>query len=119
MIYLLAYSTYIFSTIIITFYVGNRLYKDGEIWLLDLFKNNKMAITLNKMLRLGYYLVNIGYIFYAITFWDNSSDIISIIQNLSKKISAIILLLSYLHYQNIVIIKLMFTFNLHKKWKLS
>lgn len=118
MISILIYSIYIFSTIIITYYVGKKLFKDGSVWLNYLFEGDVMAEKINRILLLGYYLVNIGYIFYAISNWGNQNSWQDSINILSQKISLILIILCFLHYQNILLINLFFTIKLQKKWKL-
>jgi hypothetical protein len=118
MLYLFTYSIYIIISLIITFYVGNRLYRDGEVWLLHLFQAEDFTKRLNRLLLLGYYLVNVGYIFFSFISWGEMNSIQDCIQILSKKVGIICLILGYLHYQNILLISIMFNLNLLKKWKL-
>jgi hypothetical protein len=118
MIYLTTYITYLLISVFVTVIVGNKLHRDGGVWIASLFGDDAFANRLNNLLLLAYYLVNIGYIFYAFASWGDVNTWTQALRELSKKISAILLILGYLHYQNIILIHLFFTYNLLKKWKL-
>lgn len=111
----MAYFIYFSISLIVTVYVGYQLHKDGRLLLIHLFKNTEFVDRLNNILLLGYYLVNIGYVFYAISSWKTTNH--PILMSL-QKISVILLILGYLHYQNITFIYLFFKFKLLKKWKI-
>lgn len=66
---MLIYMSYLLITGFITIYVGNLLYQDGGIWLRNLLGNHEWVDKANNLLRIGYYLVNLGYVFYAINNW--------------------------------------------------
>lgn len=112
---ILSYVIYTSVSLIITVYVGYQLHRDGRLLLIYFFKNIEFVEKLNNVLLLGYYLVNIGYVFYAISSWRITNN--PILMSL-QKISIILLILGYLHYQNIIFIYLFFKFKLLKKWKL-
>ncbi len=118
MVYLVTYITYLLISVFVTVIVGNKLHRDGGVWIASLFGDKSFAERLNNLLLMGYYLVNIGYIFYAFTSWGELKNWIEVVEALSKKISSILLILGYLHYQNIILIHIFFTYNLLKKWKL-
>lgn len=102
----------------LTINVGKRLNRDGEIWLIFMTSDKVLSLTLNKLLLIGYYLVNIGYIFYSIISWPELYSYMKVINTLASKISIILLILCYLHYQNIIIISIIFKFKHQKKWKI-
>jgi len=118
MIYLISYITYLLISVFVTVIVGNKLHQDGSVWIGSLFWDKLFSDRLNKLLLMGYYLVNIGYIFYSFASWGELENWGDIVEALSKKIGSILLILGYLHYQNIILIHLFFTYNLLKKWKL-
>ncbi len=82
--------------------VGWLFYKNGEVFLLNLFHNNTALVkSINNLLLIGYYLTNIGYAIITISYWENLSSIVEMINSLSKTIGKIILLLAIMHYNNI------------------
>ena len=118
MIYLTTYIAYLLISVFVTIIVGNKLHRDGGIWIASLLGDKIFSERLNNLLLLGYYLVNIGYIFYAFTSWGILQNWVDVLEVLSQKISRILLILGYLHYQNIILIHIFFTYNLLKKWNI-
>lgn len=86
--------------------VGWLFYKNGEVFLLDLFQHNQPLVTsINKLLLIGYYLLNIGYAILTISYWEHLESIIDIINSLSLTLGRIIIVLALMHYNNIFILK--------------
>ncbi len=111
----LGYTLYLGLSIILIFWIGKKLHRDGAVWLDYLFDGNLMGFRLNNLLLLGYYLVNTGYVIYTLTNWDYN---ISPLLEVARKIGAILLILSYLHYQNIFSIYFFHNNKILEKWKI-
>jgi hypothetical protein len=111
----LGYAIYLAAAVFLVGVVGKKLHRDGGIWLSALFDGHALGTRLNNMLLLGYILVNIGYAFYTMTAWDLSMP--PVLEAL-RKTGFNMLILSVLHFQNIIVI---YYFN-HKKitqqWKI-
>ena len=105
-----AYFPYLLCTIYITVFVGKSLYNQGEVFLVDLFNGNrKLARAINKLLLIGYYLVNIGYATLSLSWWHHRSSWIETLAELNWRIGWIMVGLSIMHYLNI------FLFTLYSK----
>lgn len=99
---LLAYGIYLSVTFYITVVVGYRFYKNGIHLVLELFQNNIAgAHSINKLLLVGYYLVNLGYLAISINLWPHITGYPQLFQILFKEVSFILLALAILHYNNI------------------
>ncbi|WP_179008744.1 hypothetical protein [Winogradskyella forsetii] len=86
--------------------VGWLFYKNGDVFLSHLFNQNKPLVTsINKLLLIGYYLLNIGYAILTIAYWEHLENAIDMINSLSITIGRIVILLAIMHYNNIVILK--------------
>ena len=86
--------------------VGWLFYKNGEIFLLDIFNGNTQLVkNINNILLIGYYLTNIGYAIITIAYWEKITNISDMLGSLSSTIGKIILILSVLHYNNIFWLK--------------
>lgn len=86
--------------------VGWLFYKNGEVFLLNLFNNNQELVrSINNLLLIGYYLTNIGYAIITISYWDNVNSVYEMVNSLSHTIGKITLLLALLHYNNIFWLK--------------
>ena len=59
---LLAYTIYLPVSILLTTYVSHHLFKNGKIFMLDIFHQKEdIALATNKLFKIGFYLVNIGF----------------------------------------------------------
>ncbi|NRR91623.1 hypothetical protein HSX10_08625 [Winogradskyella undariae] len=86
--------------------VGWLFYKNGEVFLLNLFNQNRPLVTsINKLLLIGYYLLNIGYVILTIAYWEHLESVTDIINSLSLTLGRIIIALAIMHYNNIFILK--------------
>lgn len=86
----------------ITFRVGWIFYKNGEHYLIDMLGDNKEVVqAINKLLLVGYYLVNMGYAAVTITFWTDITSWGVLVGELSEKLGILILLLGLMHYNNL------------------
>ena len=71
-----------------------------------IFQNDlEMTQNVNKLLLIGYYLINLGATTITITLWDNVESIHEMISTFSSILGKTILLLVIFHYNNIFWIK--------------
>ncbi|WP_353778901.1 hypothetical protein [Winogradskyella sp. 3972H.M.0a.05] len=86
--------------------IGWLFYKNGEVFLLNLFNNNTDLVkSINNLLLVGYYLTNIGYAIISISYWKQIDSIPEMLNSLSTTLGKIILLLALMHYNNIFWLK--------------
>lgn len=108
---ILTYSFYLVITICLTIWVARTLFKNGKVFLVDIFHGNQeLADSVNNLLLVGFYLINIGYAVYTLQVTDRIIDVQAVIEELSVKIGLIILILGAMHFFNLYIF-----FNLRKK----
>ncbi len=82
--------------------VGWLFYKHGEVFLLNLCETNyALAKSINNLLLIGYYLINLGYAIITLAYWENIQSINEMINTLSTTLGRIIILLAVLHYNNV------------------
>jgi hypothetical protein len=63
----IGYSIYLALTIITTVWVAHTLSKNGHIFLVDSFGGNEpLAKSVNALLVVGFYLINLGFVGLAI-----------------------------------------------------
>lgn len=99
---ILTYSIYLMVTIYITVVVGYKFYKNGIHLILNLFKPNiEGAHAINKLLLVGYYLVNLGYLAISIKGWPVIQSHNEMIKILFQQTGIILLALAVLHYNNL------------------
>jgi hypothetical protein len=98
------YSLYLAITIILTVWVARTLFRNGRVFLVDIFHGNKeLAQAVNNLLLVGFYLVNLGYAVYTLRVTYNVSDMRQLIEELSEKTGAIILILGGMHFFNMLV----------------
>ncbi len=100
----LAYTSYLGISIFITFVVGYILYRNGKIFLYDAFDRKELADSINRLLLIGYYLINIGYIAKAIKIDNPLNSSASVIEALGIKIGTVLLILGGMHFFNIFVL---------------
>jgi hypothetical protein len=108
---IITYSFYLIITICVTVWVARTLFKNGKVFLIDIFHGNQeLADSVNNLLLVGFYLINLGYAVYTLQVTSSIVNVQQIIEELSIKIGLIILILGGMHFFNLYIF-----FNLRKK----
>ncbi len=108
---IITYSFYLVITIALTIWVARTLFKNGKVFLIDIFHGNKeLADSVNNLLLVGFYLINIGYAVYTLQVTGSIANVQEVIESLSLKIGLIILILGAMHFFNLYIF-----FTLRKK----
>ena len=101
---LISYTVYLILTLILTIWVARTLFRNGKIFLIDIFHGNQeLANAVNNLLLVGFYLVNIGYAVYTLSITDNILNVRQLIEELSVKVGAIILILGGMHFFNMLV----------------
>jgi len=102
--FILTYAVYLFISIALTIWVANVLFKNGRIFLVDIFHGNTdLADSVNKLLVVGFYLINIGYMSLALKATGNIPNLQVVVEVLSYKLGWIILILGGMHFLNLTI----------------
>jgi len=102
--FILTYVIYLLASIALTVWVAKVLFKNGRIFLVDIFYgNNELADSVNKLLVVGFYLVNIGYMSLALKEYGSIANMQVVVEVLSYKVGCIILILGGMHFLNLVI----------------
>ena len=98
------YVLYLLITICLTIWVARTLFKNGKIFLIDIFNGNReLADSVNNLLLVGFYLINIGYAVYTLKVSYSIESLQEVIESLSLKVGPIILILGGMHFFNLYI----------------
>ena len=101
---LICYSIYLLLTVILTIWVARTLFRNGKVFLIDIFHGNEeLAKAVNNLLLVGFYLVNIGYAVYTLRIEYNIYNTRMLVEELSLKTGAIILILGGMHFFNMFV----------------
>ena len=97
-----AYVGYLVVSIGLTAWVARTLSKSGRVFLVDSFLGNtELADSVNHLLVVGFYLINIGYVTLALKYGDKPVDLPGAIETLSTKIGLVLLVLGVMHFFNL------------------
>jgi hypothetical protein len=99
------YFSYLAISIVLTVWVARTLHSSGRVFLLDAFHGNaELADSVNKLLVVGFYLINIGYIALALKTRDPLSSFRSVIELESTKVGVVLLILGGMHFFNMFVL---------------
>ncbi len=98
------YFSYLLISIALTVWVARTLQRSGRVFLVDAFHGNtELADSVNHLLVVGFYLINVGYIALALTTRSSMSTFRQIIELESVKIGVVLLILGGMHFFNILV----------------
>jgi p-aminobenzoyl-glutamate transporter AbgT len=98
------YVAYLPISILLTVWVARTLHKNGRIFLVDSFLGNEpLADSINHLLVVGFYLINIGYVTLALKYGGRPDDAQSAVETLSTKIGYVLLVLGVMHFFNLFV----------------
>jgi hypothetical protein len=98
------YFSYLAISIALTVWVARTLHRSGRIFLVDAFHGNEpLADSVNHLLVVGFYLVNLGYIALALSTTSPMTTFREIIELESEKIGVVLLILGAMHFFNILV----------------
>ena len=103
-----AYAIYIVISLAITVWVGRSLNKNGRVFLVENFQGREaLADSVNHLLLVGFYLVNVGFVALALRYGVKPEDWVGVIEFLSTKIGFVIVVLGVMHFFNMhILVKL-------------
>ncbi len=100
----IGYLIYIALSIGLTMWVAKTLHKNGRVFLVETFRGNEtLADSVNHLLVVGFYLINIGYMTLRLKYGDKPSSVEETIEVLSTKLGLVILVLGIMHFLNLYI----------------
>jgi hypothetical protein len=98
------YAVYLAVSIGLTIWVGRSLFKNGRVFLVDVFHGNEpLADSVNHVLLVGFYLINLGYISLALRLGYNVYTPRESIEALSWKVGLVLLVLGGMHFFNLYV----------------
>ncbi len=98
------YACYLVISVALTIWVARTLHKDGRLFLVEAFHGNEgLADSINHLLVVGFYLINIGYVTLALKYGDKATDLQSLLEALSTKVGAVLLILGGMHFFNLYV----------------
>src|SRR4029079_17895052 len=101
-ILLVVYAVYLVVSLVITIWVARTLHANGRLFLVDAFHGQEaLADSVNKLLVVGFYLINLGWIVSTLRAAGNVDTARVAIELLSDKIGTVLLVLGVMHFFNL------------------
>lgn len=95
---------YLAVSIALTVWVARTLHRNGRIFLVDCFRGNtELADSVNHLLVVGFYLINIGYVALALKYGVLAGDAREALETLSTKVGLVLLVLGAMHFFNLAV----------------
>lgn len=95
------YVLYVTVSAIVTVWVGQSLNRNGRVFLVENFDGQEaIADSVNHLLLVGFYLINIGFVSLALKYGTKPHDIVGAIEFLSTKLGLVVVVLGVMHFFN-------------------
>ncbi|MFM8469977.1 MAG: hypothetical protein ACKODH_08405 [Limisphaerales bacterium] len=101
---LVTYAFYLLVSVALTVWVAKTLHKNGRIFLVDSFGGNEpLADSVNHLLVVGFYLMNIGYVTLALKYGVEIANAREAVETFSTKIGMVLMVLGIMHFFNLLV----------------
>jgi hypothetical protein len=95
------YCVYAGVSVGLTVWLARTLSKSGEVFLDDVFvENPRMAPAVNRLLVVGFYLLNLGYAFVTLKAGAETLTPVQAMETLAAKLGALLISLGIIHFGN-------------------
>ena len=99
-----SYIIYLIVSVILTIWVAHTLHRRGRVFLIDAFHGNEtVADSVNHLLVVGFYLINIGYVALALKEGTAPQDLREVLETISRKVGVVLLVLGGMHFFNLLV----------------
>ncbi len=96
------YILYLVVSVALTIWGGRTLFVNGRVFLIDVFAGNEpLADSVNQLLVVGFYLVNLGFVSLALKLGYDVTTVQHSIEALSRKLGFVLLVLGGMHLFNV------------------
>src|SRR5215468_4195318 len=95
------YLVYLAISTGLTVWVATTLYRNGFVFLEDVFGNERLARSVNHLLVVGFYLLNLGFVTVAMRVDHAVDGTAPALEVLSWKVGMVLLVLGGLHFFNL------------------
>jgi hypothetical protein len=99
------YCVYAGVSVGLTIWLARTLSKSGEVFLDDVFVDNpRMAPAVNRLLVVGFYLLNLGYAFVTLKAGADTLTPVQAMETLAAKLGALLISLGVIHFGNMYLV---------------
>jgi hypothetical protein len=98
------YVIYLLISIALTVWVGTTLFRNGRLFLVDVFNGNeRLAEAVNRLLIVGFYLLNLGFVTLFLRVRESVVGVRGSFDTLSVKVGTVLLVLGAIHLGNVYV----------------
>lgn len=98
------YALYLALAIPLTVWVARTLHKNGRVFLVECFQGNQeLAESVNHLLVVGFYLVNIGFVSLYLKTTEVIEGTRGVFEVLSGKMGIVLMVLGLMHFFNLYV----------------
>ncbi len=101
---LVDYVLYIVVSIFLTVWVGNTLFRNGRPFLVSVFKEDGLADSVNRLLVVGFCLVNFGAAALLINAGGAPGSVPDMVQETVTRVGVVLLVLGFMHFFNLLVL---------------
>ena len=99
-----SYLVYLAVSLSVTVWVARTLHRRGRVFLVDAFHGRQdLADSINHLLVVGFYLINVGYVAFALKTTENATNLRQAIELVSDKLGLVLLVLGLMHFFNLYV----------------
>ena len=92
---------YVVVCVPVIVWVGRTLAHNGQVFLADVFPDLAVATATNRLLVVGFYLLNIGFVLLYLRVGRDSATAEGLVESLSVKVGVVLLVLGIIHFINV------------------
>lgn len=98
------YLIYLAISITLTWWVGRTLFRNGQVFLDEALRDERLAASVNHLLVVGFYLLNLGYVAVALKITAPIDSPSAAMENLAWKVGFVLLVLGAIHFFNLYVL---------------
>jgi len=102
---LIDYVLYIATSVFLTVWVGDTLHRNGRPFLVSVFKEDGLADSVNRLLVVGFYLVNFGAAAILINTGGQPGSVADMLKQTVTRIGVVLLVLGFMHFNNLLLLR--------------
>jgi hypothetical protein len=100
------YVIYLVASACLTVWVARSLYRNGRVFLVSVFQETGLADSVNHLLVVGFYLVNLGAAALLINAGGAPASFADMVQETVTRIGVVLLVLGFMHFFNMFVLYL-------------
>ena len=98
------YVVYLAVSLAVTIWVAQTLRHNGRSFLIDAFQGNgELADSVNHLLVVGFYLINVGYVTLALRTYGQVETVRAAIELVCDKVGIVLIVLGAMHFFNLYV----------------